>query len=412
MRRKGTKDDMKMKKILIIHHAGSFGGGAVSLMHIIEALNEINSDFKVYCPTSPPNFYNYLSRHYDNIIPAKSTLPIFNHYNGGSEFILKASSLFNFYNLFRKKGITELEKVMNEVQPDIVVVNSMTLAWLGPILKRNNSIKLVCFHRETYAKGLLGIRTKIIKKIFKKYFDGIAFISSHDLKETGKVNGYTRVITDKVDVRKYYNYDGIKFNSKRFNVLFLGGMSRLKGTFIAIKAFNLLREGDAKLIVMNYSSKLREKKMSDCLTIRSKFKFILGLDYEKKVLKYIEKNSLWDKIEFVKGTASPEAYILSSDLIIFPSTKAHQARPIYEAGIARVPIILSDFINTQEFATNSFNCLTFPNGNAKVLGEKILYTMENKQEMKGIVERNYINSLERHNLSSLSIELKVFFNSI
>ena len=59
------------------------------------------------------------------------------------------------------------------------------------------------------------------------------------------------------------------------------------------------------------------------------------------------------------------------DLVVFPSTKAHQAMPIYEAGMAERLMIISDFVNTREFLENEKNGLTFPPSNSEALAEKI-----------------------------------------
>ena len=60
-----------------------------------------------------------------------------------------------------------------------------------------------------------------------------------------------------------------------------------------------------------------------------------------------------------------------ANIIVFPSTKPHQARPIYEAGISNKPIIISDFNETKEFAINEYNVFTFKNGNNKSLLQTI-----------------------------------------
>lgn len=409
-----------MKKVLIINHTGYLGGGGVSLMHIIRALQSMPNKYsvEVYCPENPPDMCDWIESNNIPVIRGDSSPVILNHYSGNDKFILSRLSLTNIKNIIMKKGLKDIKKAIQRSNPDIVALNSMTMCWMGVHIK-SMGFKVVCFHRETYAKGLFGLRTKYIKHCLKKHFNGVAFISKNDFDETGVISGYPQVITDKVDLNAYnlsipkYPYKDIDNNQlDELKVIYLGGMTKLKGAHIIIKSLNALKNKNIRLIFLKFDFEKRKKRLSDYQTMKHKLKYILKMDYEARVLKLIDNYGLWNKIDFIPTVKKPEKYILNSDIIVFPSTSAHQARPIYEAGAAGKPIIITDFQQTSEFAKKEYNCLVFTNGDYMGLSEEIYKLSKNKELYNYLSENNYKQTIENHNLSKLPAELDKFFSNI
>ena len=95
----------------------------------------------------------------------------------------------------------EVEKIIRIHKPDIIMTNSMTLYWINKIAKKWR-IKNLCFHRETYAKGLFGLRTFFIKKGLSQA-DAVCFISRLDLIKSQDVDTKKIVIFDKIDEEIY-----------------------------------------------------------------------------------------------------------------------------------------------------------------------------------------------------------------
>lgn len=399
-----------MKKVLIITHWGGIAGGNVSLMQMARAIESMPNDYSltVYCPNTPPEMFNWLHENKINVVTNNKLPATFNHYRGSDLPIFTFKSLRNIYQVLRRKGWTELSRIIDTVSPDIVILNSMTLCWMGPLI-RKMGIKVICYNRETYAKGLFGIRTKFIKSTLMKNFDGVAFISNYDQEKTGKIRGISRVITDKVDIEVYNEIRGMTEekkdinNNQPFRIAYLGGMSKLKGAHVIIKALASIKNEEIKLMFFKYGVKNKNTKYKQTLT--RKIKRLFRLDYEEYVLKLINKNNLWDKVEFYPTVKNPENYILKSNLLVFPSTEPHQARPLYEAGAARVPIIITEFEQTKEFANNGINCLTFSRNRYSELATLILNVKNNRLKSNELIENNYLQTREKHNIKNLAKEL-------
>lgn len=402
-----------MNKVLIINHWGGIAGGNVSLMQIANAIKTMDNkyDLKVLCPDSPPDMIEWLNENNVDTISCKRNIAIFNHYSGSDNFILSIRSILNIIEVFKKKGYLEVIDATKNYDPDLVVINSMTLLWLGPII-RNLGYEVACFHRETYARGLFGIRTKIMKTVLAKYFH-LAFISKNDMYETGKTKFIKDIITDKVDVNVYHKIKESNIRKNHNNtleILYLGGMSRLKGAKVIVKALILLKQYNVKLVFLKYNPD-QNNNITNKFNIRKLIK-LMKIDYESSVIKIINRNKLWKNIEFHDTVKNPENFIINADMIVFPSTKPHQSRPLYEAGIAEVPFVISDFKQTREFTINKYNCLTFKPNNYKDLARTIIGLIEDEELKNEIVKNNYEQSFKKHNLTSLSKEIDSFFSKI
>lgn len=395
-----------MKKILFFHHYNSPVGAGLSFLHILKSINLNKYEVVVYLPPISGSLAQKIEELGITVLFSPSVVP-YMHFNGSNMSFLSKRNFKNCCEINRAKKT--IKQIILFENPDCVIVNSLTLFWVGKIAQ-NLRIKSICFHRETYAKGMFGIRTHFIKKQLSKYFDGIAFLSNFDMKQTYNAGGKYIRITDKVDVNSYLSLkksvcrDKLSLPQNENLILYLGGMSKLKGPHVVVEAMKNITE--AKLIFLQY-----EPKPIVSLKDRIKYfiKVILNKNLEHKVLKIIEKNNLQSRIIFRPATYQVEEYFVACDIVVFPSTQAHQARPIYEAGIARKPIIITDFTNTSEFL-DSTNGWLFENGNPTSLSKEINKVLSVKEISK--IEENYNRSFEFNNLNTLPLELQTFFDMI
>lgn len=405
-----------MKKILFIHHWGGLGGAGVSLLHIVKAVDVTAYEVCVYCPTVPPTMLDLLKSQGIRTIGASVSPPPLLHYMGSENSALGYRSIRNYANM--AKGYRDIYDLVERTDPDIVAVNSMTLFWVGLIGKRLGK-KTVCFHRETYAGGLVGARTRIIKYGLSRWFDGVAFISRYDMEATGAINGVSRVITDKVQLSRFPQFDRAEVRERldmsgdNFYVLFVGGMSPLKGAHIAVDALREIPDSRIRLMfVLDGAKPTRRKSHSDCIGVREKLRYVLRRDYSASVIRRIDESSLWDRILFLPWTELVEQYYVAADAVIFPSTRPHQARPVYEAGAAGKAIVITDSDNIRESVKNEENGLTVPSGDLGALAQAIsrLAQCESMRQEMGL--RNFDRTRLNHNLRELPAEIAEFLSSI
>ena len=113
---------------------------------------------------------------------------------------------------------------------------------------------------------------------------------------------------------------------------------------------------------------------------------------------------------FKPSTTNVQDYFSICDIVVFPSTEAHQARPIYEAGAAKIPIIITDFPNTKEFIKDGETGFEFKYNDAIDLSNKIMEVYKNYNDINDVIEKNYLNAINDHNIDDLKIEVNEFFN--
>lgn len=176
-----------------------------------------------------------------------------------------------------------------------------------------------------------------------------------------------------------------------------------------MKSLKYLKESkfDIKLIfVGNKEAKKSQNKLE-------KIKRLFIKNVERDVNKIIKQNKLENEIIFRNITSSPEEYFKEASIIVFPSTLPHQARPVYEAGFSKIPIIISNFKNTEEFIKNNVTGFTFKKNDPRDLAaviEKVL--MMPKDKLNKILENNLINSNNKHEYETLSSELIALIENI
>lgn len=387
------------KSVLFLHHAPNIGGATVSGLNFLNTLDSEVYNITVYCPTSSSSkAKNAFLNSGFKVINGGSSPSSFSHFSGGEYFFISPRVLINIFKIL--KDFKNINHLIYKEKPDIVIVNSMTLFWIGKIAKKYNT-KTICFVRETYAKGLFGLRTSYIKRKISKYFDKVAFISDFDLQQSISLKCRKEVIYNSLNVESYdvlnkFNESTkLGFTNENFYFLFVGGMSKLKGAHIIIKALTKTHAKNIKLIFVGYTWNGKRKKIEDCKNWKQKIRYLLNIDYEKKCLDIIIKNNISEKIKFYKSDENISKFFLVCDALIFPATKPHQARPVFEAGYSKIPVIISDFKNIRE-TINKDNCFMFQNKNYFDLAEIIDSMSEGKLEVSKKVNGNHLLTIKRH----------------
>ncbi|MCK5129411.1 MAG: glycosyltransferase family 4 protein, partial [Clostridiales bacterium] len=298
-----------------------------------------------------------------------------------------------------KNSHDEIKYIIDKESPDIVILNSMTISWMVDCI--DSSIKTICFDRETFPKNGRDMRSKMVKGWLSQMTKSV-YLSEYDRVIAG-AHDNSCVITDKVDIAKFEDIQdhastkcalGLDFDKKY--ILFAGGMWKVKGSHTALEMMHHL-DDEYHLIFLQYIP--NEKNVSSTRTIIKK---IFGIDYEKNTLRLLE--GIKDRVRFFPAQEDMLPFYAACNVVIFPSTQPHQARPVYEAGAALRPAVISDFENTKEFAKNYFNVLTFKQGDAKALAACIEKLHDN-QLYYLLSDNGHKMCKENHDLSALEQEI-------
>ncbi|WHZ02851.1 glycosyltransferase family 4 protein [Neobacillus sp. YX16] len=384
---------MKKKKILLIHHSGLLGGAGISLYNTWKTLVK-NYEVTCYIPNDPPELLTFLREKGLNPSTFTFRLGKLTYYSGGNNLL---QPRFWYHALHSITQIKYWYSILKKEKPDLVLVNSKVLCWMGLLLRKTKSL---CFVRETIPGSPNKLMNKIMRSMLDE-FSAVAFLSQYDLLQTNLKKAKTVVAPDYLDIEEYRVKNdkelacvNLNINPRSFNVLFVGGTDRLKGIDLAVRAISILKNENINLVVAGKDvGKITGKGIRRTII---KFKNRHSVEFSKQIKAIIKQKSIGEKVNFV-GIQKDMADIYSAcDILIFPMKEPHQARPAFEIGVQKKPVIITDFPNIKEFVEHGVNGLTFEPNNPEALAEAILKLKNDNDLLKKLGNLNYEYTINYH----------------
>ena len=387
--------DNKKKRICVLHHVNSLGGGTKSFVDLIMMLKD-EYDIVACIPAGDSPLKNILVEQNIQILEINIPYPQYPRYSGGPNLISRTmlKTLGNLKHIKTFCGFVEKEK------PEMVIFNSIVTIVMAPFLDKN--IKKLCFVRETIVAKDARV---LFKSIIKKYLDGACFLSQYDkqILSDDSLNGI--VIPDSVPLNEVFlcpKYDArIKegIDQDDFVVLYMGGDDRIKGIDTILKAFKYVGEGKKLLIAGRF-----EENSYKSMRLWNINEIISGCRRKKH---YTELKAQ-GKVILVGVRRDISSIMNACDVVVFPSVKVHQPRPCIEAGFYHKPVIISNFKHTREYFIDGYNALVFKSKNERELAKQIIYACENPEKMELIGKNNYEMSIKCHNYEDIQSSLRKF----
>lgn len=370
-------------KILLIHHSKALGGGTLSLLDIAYILTDLGHEIEIMLPPGNSLAKSLIEEKGFNLYDNNNEFLTFHYYQGGPNIF---RLIFRAIKHFKKKRKLRIywEKTFSNIDHDIVILNSVVL-W--PMLKYARNIAKIQFIRETIkGKPNSAMNNYIRKKLSRADFT--TFLSNHDLKSWNVSNNkivmpdilnkelFIKPDKTKDELREKYHID-----KSDYVFLFTGGFNKLKGIHILLDAFSEIYDQKILLLIIGDTgvNMLEKKGISKYINLHN-INFIRQLN--KKV--YINK----DNVIVIGNVKDPSVFYSICDIVIFPAIKAHQARPLYEAGYYSKPAILPEFDNYKEYLVDNYNGFYFRPGDAKDLHKIILKCVKNFSHCKKLGENN------------------------
>ena len=389
-------------KILFIHHSGLVGGAGISLSNLLkETVKE--HDVMICLPTEPSDMLSLLKNCGGNenfsIKTYGRRIGALTWYSGGNDWI----SLSFFYRLVLIPWQWRYwNRLIEKLNPDLVICNSKILCWMGmlPAMKKRKSL---CFVRETMKGEPSYFMNKIMKSWLER-FSGVAFISEYDLRKEALQKANTYVIPNYVDVTRLDNKieretacNQLKVSSKTFNVLYAGGIFPLKGFDVAVRSV-LKCQSNVHLLVAGIT-------FEDAQTAKSAFL----REYANKWHDYIKQHDSDGRIHILGKQLNMSACYAACDVLLFPMQEPHQARPVFEAGYFRKPVIVTDFDCIHGDVQEGVNGYLIPLEDVNAIAEKIQNLQFHPMDAMCMGQKNYECYQRNHSYES---SLKAFSNCL
>jgi len=390
-------DRNNKKKILYIHHGKGLGGAPLSLLYLIKAL-----DTTKYHPI-------VLLLHDSEIIDLykKNNIEVYGPTNT-YDFPHTKIWWFRWYHApYLTRSIIDTVKTyfytarswLKLIKPDIVHLNTSSLiAWAAIARKKN--IPVIWHIREPLASGYFGLRKKLIISCVKKYSTAIVPICHNDAQPWAH-EAKTHVVYNAVDP-VMFNFkpaqNSLQSNNnvgKNKTILFLGGLSQEKGTLVIFQAFEklLTRMPEAQLLVAGYFDLPELLEISQASGIKN---FLPASRYKKII--YTIFNSIRHATVLLGPITNVPAIMSKSNVIVFPATVGHFARPVIEAGFMKKPVIASSLPPLNELVIDGKTGFLVNSCHIDLWTDKLYEILTNQVLANQMGEQAYTYCLEKFSL--------------
>ena len=333
-----------------------------------------------------------------------------NEYNAMKKILFITGSLFGggaekrmieLANYMHKKnksvflGVLNLDKnYLNKIDSGISIINLKMLGksffGLAPIIKifflnyklkidlnfsnlyRTNSYLLILKYLFPNVKIITSIVTdpkRHKKRILSNFYYLSDIIITNASKNINHIHKYFNVpkeniifIPNGVDLNKILNLkkqtnpNEIQINPKKFNLLYVGSLSKVKGVDILIKAFALVEEKiDCELIIVGSGN------------------------YEQELKSFVRQLKIEKNVNFVGKKINPYPYFGLADIFILASRSEGMPNVLLEAMACKLPIIATNTgLGVNDIIVDGYNGILARLKDEKDLAKQIIFLSKNE----------------------------------
>lgn len=386
------------KTILFIHHGKGLGGAPLSLLYLIQGLDKQKyHPIVLFLHNS-----EVIALYQSHGIQTEGPLAIMDFPHTKIWWLrwYHATTIARTIKDFFKTVFLIAPKIYSRIKPDLVHLNTSSLVAWARVAKKYN-IPVVWHIREPLASGYCGLRKTFITQNVSRYANTIVAISKNDALPW-HTSPKTHVLANIVGPT-FFNQNttsdyAFLNNDPRPKVLFLGGMSQEKGTLSLLKiCAHLKNHINFLLIIAGYW----DTKQTGAYSFRN----LLPSEQFKKQVSTLA-DFLADNIHITGPVKNVAGLMQISNVIVFPATVGHFARPIIEAGYMQKPVVASNLPPLDELVINGKTGFLINPTDIAGWSEKILLLLSNTTLAKHMGKTAYdfcSNSFNQKNYAA-SIE--------
>lgn len=371
--------------ILFVHHLPVMGGATQSLLGLVKHAMKNGLVCKVLFLRNEGNAIERYRKEGIDVITIDNIHSYAHAYGAYNTFISRRPwrVITNLAKSF--SSVNKVSSILSQERPRLVYLNTSVLIPFA-IAAQKKSIPVIWHLREQIHNGNFGIRKKMVQSLFAKYATQVIAISQVNASVLG-IKGID-VIYNSVDFNVFNkDLDAKEFKHKfqikePYVLCFLGGRVLSKGADLLVEA------------------------VVELLKHRQDFQVVIAGDFntdtsghlnkiEKKVMRLMNENEKLKQVLIFTGALSNTAQLIaSSDILIWPATTPHFARPIMEAMVMSKAVVATDFMSSSEVLEhNKHGLLVAPNPTALCSSINALMQDNTKRIEMGIAAYNKAKDL-------------------
>lgn len=363
-----------MKKLLVFHQVGGIGGATITLANVVHCLNRAGLAVAVVCPEGPAQ--QCLAAAGARVLTAERPLYQFGHQSGFQKPAWHPRFCHDAVQQMRDLGYWR--SFIERHRPDAVHLNALTLAPLAIAAKRAKT-RVSIMVQETGVHGLLGLRTLWLRRLLSRCTDLVVFISEYDRRwyacsapRVGVVPNWVDEQAFGVAPRKGQARTALGLCEQAKVVLFVGGVCPVKGTAELLGAVaELLDLKNLQVLIAGTKRNIQRRQLRWVQRLNLRRRVLCGSDYDSRVAALLRRPGVRQRVRLVGSVREMAPLYSASDVVVFPATMPHQARPAIEAGLLGLPVVASDYENYHEFLRHGENALLVPPGDSRALAQGI-----------------------------------------
>ncbi len=386
-----------MKRVCFVQHAGSLGGSAVSLRYTIQGLKALGYRIKVVL-VRPSRTLEAFYLEAGAEVEHASWMPLFEHTTAGWAHPLKPIRLgIQLRSIFVHLLAGHNYRAFAESHRDwIIHLNSSVLALVARGLSRWGS-RLVWHIRESPIHGLLGFRKRLLEREMRRTPSKCIFISEYDREQW--IPGERRAKVIKNFVPKEFTEIHKAPYLGTLRILYLGGSANIKGPKVLLRALSIIKKEKIKFYCTMPGAKTLPPASRRGRVIRP-LANLLGIKTEsQKLWTDIQIRGLREDIAMIDFTVNVMGLLENTDVVVFPSTAPHFARPVVEAAASAVPSIGSRIGGVEELIDEGITGLLFEPGNSAELAERLALLARRRDLLKAMGEKAKEKALSEFDLN-------------
>jgi glycosyltransferase involved in cell wall biosynthesis len=392
------------RRILYLVHSTARGGALLSLRYLLEALDRDRYEPVVACLYDVPEVMEEMRAAGAEVIHAPG-ISIFPHTTGGWNPLTNPMGMRRAAGMLRAfaPSAQATEALVRRVRPDLVHLNSLVLAPSAAGAHRAGA-RVVWHVRESVHPGHAGVRRRWLGRAIARWADEAVFIS-HDDRRRLTGGSFGVVIPNFVDHRRFdRGMDGAAARAELGIpadapvVLFFGGVARLKGAHVLLRALPRVRREVPGLHVVIAGAEGPWSRSLVARAARAILPLVGSGTERQQFLRAYREGEMAGWVRLLPFRGDPERLIAASDVVVFPSTAPHFARPVIEAGAMARPVVASRLGGVEELVEDGRTGLLVPAGDPAALGDALALVLSDATLAGRMGEAGYRASVERYGL--------------
>ena len=391
-----------MARILYVQHNPEVSGSTLSLLYLLEQLDPARYEPTVLFHTGDgPGVDLFRRRGVPTVV--RDDISFYAH-SEAAHFTVRSERPW--------RPITELLRIwpsalrmrayLGSHRFDLVHLNSsfQAPAALGARLA---GVPIVWHVRERLWGGLLGVRLSLLRYVIDVCADRVIAISGYQaegLRPSERIS----IIPNFVDFRHFdrsISPDGVRaefgLSDHAPVVGMLGGSLPHKGALTLVDAAAVLRQEFPHLRVLIIGCRPRALSPSRYRRLgRRVVEGVLAVEhYGERVERLVRELGLDATVTLVGVRTDVPALLAALDVLVFPATAPHFARPVVEAGAMAKPVIATGIGGAGEFVQDGVTGYLVPQGDPERLAGALRQLLADPPLARSMGEAGYAQAREK-----------------